>query len=530
MNFQLNILFEKLSESLDITPTEYKKAVDSYMSVGKWLEDGHESGYYTHSYSKPVIYPQGSINLGTIIRPLKNGKEAEYDIDLVCELQSIKELVDPDDVKNQIGDRIKDHNVYNEKLDEEGRRCWTLNYSQSSGSGLHIDILPCIPLDSNLGINITDYSKEKEIYSWRESNPKGFAEWFKNRNTTTSYFAESQKDYLFRTAFLEDGRTRIFSSIEDIPEQLIRTPLQRAIQVMKRHRDVMFKDNPSIKPISMIITTLSAHVYNGEDTVYQSLLNIVNKIAAHAGYLENQYFKLSEDIAKLGLINRRPNGEWYIPNPTNKDENFADKWHNDNHSKAKSFFHWIKKLQLDINSLNENITSDQLELKMKQLFGEDVTTRSFSKIRQGVIEKDFRTNDVSVKKTYSLGFPHRQNPIWPIVKKASIDIICRYYFGGQWLLLQNNGTPIPKNCKIEFTARTNVAGSYEVYWQVVNTGEEAALYGGLRGRIFKSTTYGTGALKQIENSLYKGMHFIVCFIVQNGVCVAMSDEFIVNIQ
>jgi hypothetical protein len=36
----------------------------------------------------------------------------------------------------------------------------------------------------------------------------------------------------------------------------VKTPLQQAVQILKRHRDMMFADDPEHKPISVIITTL----------------------------------------------------------------------------------------------------------------------------------------------------------------------------------------------------------------------------------------------------------------------------------
>ena len=51
-----------------------------------------------------------------------------------------------------------------------------------------------------------------------------------------------------------------FHRADDIPDALVRTPLQRAIQIMKRHRDVRFNAHRDQKhnPISMIITALAA--------------------------------------------------------------------------------------------------------------------------------------------------------------------------------------------------------------------------------------------------------------------------------
>lgn len=56
-----------------------------------------------------------------------------------------------------------------------------------------------------------------------------------------------------------------YTQAEDIPDALVRTPLQRAIQIMKRHRDMRFNGHrdEDHKPISMIITTLAAKLYEG---------------------------------------------------------------------------------------------------------------------------------------------------------------------------------------------------------------------------------------------------------------------------
>jgi len=38
-----------------------------------------------------------------------------------------------------------------------------------------------------------------------------------------------------------------------------------------------------------------------------------------------------------------------------------------------------------------------------------------------------------------------------------------------------------------------------------------------------------GYAKRIENTLYTVMHWVQCFVVVNGILVAKSDEFVINI-
>lgn len=100
---------------------------------------------------------------------------------------------------------------------------------------------------------------------------------------------------------------------------------------------------------------------------------------------------------------------------------------------------------------------------------------------------------------------------------------------GDWTKFRKDGPSLPKHCGLLFHAETNVVPPFAVYWQVVNTGEEASSANGLRGRVFPAGSAGTGGLIQKEATLYTGMHWIECFIVKDGKCVARSGEFAVNI-
>jgi hypothetical protein len=132
---------------------------------------------------------------------------------------------------------------------------------------------------------------------------------------------------------------------------------------MKRHRDVRFKGrrDEKHKPISMIITTLAARLYAGRASQYQTtrsvLRFIVETLEQHAALVDNR--QLLADVSRMQLI-RRVGDVWYIPNPVNphnpgdpadKGENFADRWHEDSHAKAKAFFQWVGWLRKDLDDL-----------------------------------------------------------------------------------------------------------------------------------------------------------------------------------
>jgi hypothetical protein len=76
---------------------------------------------------------------------------------------------------------------------------------------------------------------------------------------------------------------------------------------------------------------------------------------------------------------------------------------------------------------------------------------------------------------------------------------------------------------LEFVALVTGSPKGEIYWQVVNTGREAASNNDLRGRI------EPGTHTKVETAKYGGTHFVECFVVNKQVCVARSGPFVVKI-
>ena len=339
---QYSRFLDKVAENIDIPPGKYQDAVNRYQAVGRWLEDGD----YPGCSSKPNIYPQGSFALGTVVRPLRGGVEVGYDIDLVSELPINKELTTPHAVKKMVGDRLQESDTYQRLLDDEGKRCWTLEYSEKDEVGFHLDVLPCIPNPSRFGdTSVALTTKKNNQYSWSASNPKGYALWFNTRNQAAfDLVRTAQKRALLKRASV------IYSRVDDVPDQLVRTPLQRSVQIMKRHRDVKFNNtsNNDFAPISIIITTLAAHFYQNEPDTYSALRNIVTRLHSYAQFIENDSMDRSELL--FSPIKRTPDG-WYIGNPADPKENFADRWHEDNHARARAFFKWVANLNEDLLSI-----------------------------------------------------------------------------------------------------------------------------------------------------------------------------------
>lgn len=226
----------------------------------------------------------------------------------------------------------------------EKKRCWRLEYAD--GLSFHMDIVPCVPesdtgrgllkkrmvenskFDENLAQNVsqlavsitdnTDSTYAVVDENWRISNPEGYARWFETRMKTARLV-------------INEREMRFKASIDSLPYYQWKTPLQQVIQLLKRHRDTMFKNNEDSKPISVIITTLAAKSYKGESDLASALNTVLSEMDDHIS-------------AQAPMI----------PNPVNPAEDFADKWYDEKSAQYRlqeNFYKWLYQARADFSAL-----------------------------------------------------------------------------------------------------------------------------------------------------------------------------------
>lgn len=395
-------ILTQISQTLDISPSDFKRAQKRFNAVKDWLIDGeYKSGF------SPKIYLQGSFRLGTVVRPYKEDKDANFDIDQVCEL-SPKSHTEPSILKNDIGNRLKENSNYLRMLDEEGKRCWTLEYfSDDNSPGFHLDILPSLSARNGIEYQIDITHKETNKYSWSKSNPNGYYLWFKSKNIFSQEFMLEEKRKLY------EGNKNIYNVLEDVPTQLLRSPLQRAIQIMKRHRDVFFS-NKNNKPISIIITTITTHIRTSS-----SLIEVINEFVDYT--LERYESWLKEGYLVCDGILYFEEGVWIVPNPVDqgldksKIENFADKWNSDD-ALPNAFFEWVRQLKRDINRFIKSGVSDDLNLRTKNIGDGDSYSELLKKEVQQDIESGLGSNQ-NLLQLIHLGIEGKVD--WEFIKKVA---------------------------------------------------------------------------------------------------------------
>jgi hypothetical protein len=329
----LSLLLDGGVETLDISPDMQKTAIERYEEVGTFLAD------QTGGQSR--IYPQGSFRLGTVVRPAAGA--GEYDIDLVYCLPIAKESTTQEDLKERVGDLLGEYLGWKQECgDTDGpktcgpsRRCWTLHYPDL---GFHLDVLPSLP-DTEYpptGILLTDVN----LRLWQHSNPIGYANWFRGRS-------EMQRRLLELAA-------KRHINVADVPEWEVRTTLQRAVQVMKWHAMMRFTKTPELRPPSILITTLAAHAYNGEQDLFTATRDVLHRMDE---FIEHR------------------NGTWWVPNPAHEQENFVDKW-NEYPERRQAFRDWRRAIDV--------VLDDAVRLENKGL-----------KVIAGRLSEDFGTDPVN---------------------------------------------------------------------------------------------------------------------------------------
>lgn len=125
-------------------------------------------------------------------------------------------------------------------------------------------------------------------------------------------------------------------------------------------------------------------------------------------------------------------------------------------------------------------------------------------------------------------YSHRKSPHWPKSIQGTVEIKKCVVNGTT--TLSSNGWPIPDGCGLNYIAEVSgIFEPYEVWWQVVNTGEHASSFeGGLRGNFEKPKNINR-PLQQVESSQYTGKHWIQCYIVKDDYLVAESKPFFLNV-
>lgn len=358
-----------LWNEVDLPERAYELALNRYRDLGEWLARPNSS----LSDYDPHVFVQGSFAFGTPIRPVVEGEE--YDLDFTCKLRSgiSRATHTQKQLKTLIGDELAGYRAARniQKPLIEKNRCWRLGYRDELP--FHLDVVPGIRTEeprrqvlvesmqatglqyelaqeaARRALWITDMQDEHYDQisdDWPSSNPGGYKLWFRSRmrgSDLKRFLAEAQ--------------------VDPAPVYRSKTPLQQVVQLLKRHRDVMFRDEPMRKPASIILTTIAGQAYISGETISQALHRVL-----------------------LALEQVRQSDTDDIANPVNPAENFADRWTRPDcsHLHLKANFHrWVVEANRHFNLILSDTSSPLLIEVVEDAFAltfSESTRRQFAVI------------------------------------------------------------------------------------------------------------------------------------------------------
>lgn len=305
------------------------------------------------------VFPQGSIRLGTAIKPAPGAKgELEtVDADAVVWLDNADDA-QPHEVLKAIEKRFQEGSRVQAPI-KPLRRGIRIVYADES-PGFHIDVTPARNTATNAfseghgALLVPDREQ-----GWKASSPIAYSDWLK-RVSTLSLRVMAMDAMNFREGEMAKATQ------EDMPaygEYIDANVLRAAIKLLKRHRDLWALRNPNLtdyRPISAVLTTLAGRAYE----------KMVHEAAVRP--------EMRPLDALLQLIRLMPTfieggpGTWWVRNPVNQDENFAEKWNRPQkgHIYRNAFDDWHQSAQAAFQlGLQEMRSLNEFETEFSKAFG-----------------------------------------------------------------------------------------------------------------------------------------------------------------
>lgn len=335
-NRDLDEILDLVGLSVQLTPTQFERAETSYHAVADWLRKP-ESPVVAYA---PDIFAQGSLRLDTTVRPMSH---TEFDLDLVCLVQA-PESVSPAAVYDLLLKRMRANGTY-DKIIVEMPRCIRLDYA----GDYHLDIVPAIPDPASPAgaefMKIPDRPKQR----WRDTNPKGYSFWFDE---------QCKKLKLQEKA----ARFSMNANVEPLREPApayLKPPLRLSVQLFKRWRDVVFAGREHLAPSSIVLTTFSGVLYQGEHHPTDALVTILDGICVW-----------SQRVDPIEL-----------QNPSNPKECITDRW-KDNREAYDAFIAAVYDFRTAMHKLIDAGAYPHMIDELKELFGDTPVARAFNKFAE----------------------------------------------------------------------------------------------------------------------------------------------------
>ncbi len=348
----LDLLLADIAIRIQLSRTDYARAVQRYESVSQWIERDRS---LLHGLVE-LFCAQGSMAIGATIAA--RGTD-EFDIDVVVQLL-LAGNVSPETPLDVLYEAIRGEpgsRYY--RMTKRRTRCVTVEYED----GMHIDFTPAVRRwgtpDRESWIFHHRPEAPDEPSRRLVANPYGFAEWYTECTPPDGPFVDF---YMQRADSYERALLKIEADAEPVPPQqpaLKKSNATIALQLVKRWRNVQYESRSGRRPPSIMIAKLVADAANRTDGLGEELLIQAEHLLAKFQAAQNRNTLVS------------------IVNPVCHQDVLTDRWPATLAEQA-IFVKDLTDLVAKLKRLHSGCDLGEMKKIMAGLFGEAPTERVFS--------------------------------------------------------------------------------------------------------------------------------------------------------
>ncbi|WP_341022005.1 nucleotidyltransferase [Brevundimonas diminuta] len=345
----LDAVLAEIALNLQLPPGLHAKAVERSEAVRKYIERPGSPLFGRVSY----FYPQGSMRIDATIST--RGTDDEYDIDIVAEIFGGDAR--PEALLDDLYAALAD---YPAQRVVRQTRCVTVYYAD----GMHLDVTPARRTAAKEKESVIAHAKggaEPGIYV--PMNAYAFGQWYTDRTPTEETFAKAMNKRLYA----QDGMVFAEAESDDVPAQtplIIKSVTTVALQLLKRHRNILYADVTGRIPPSILLSCHAGHAAVPGMRLAEMLIRQARWTA-----------RAIDEAARQGRL-------LSVANPEHAGELFTDRWP-ESQSQQQAYAAALHKLANGLEALRTaDVQLEDLQQWMRAQFGERVVTRSIQKFNE----------------------------------------------------------------------------------------------------------------------------------------------------
>lgn len=347
----LDAVLAEIALNLQLPPGLHAKAVERSEAVRKYIERPGSPLFGRVSY----FYPQGSMRIDATIST--RGTDDEYDIDIVAEIFGGDPR--PEALLDDLYAALADYPV--QRVVRQ-TRCVTVYYAD----GMHLDVTPARRTAAKDKESVIAHAKGgagAEPGNYVPMNAYAFGQWYTDRTPTEETFAKAMNERLYA----QDGMVFAEAESDDVPAQtplIIKSVTTVALQLLKRHRNILYADATGRIPPSILLSCHAGHAAVPGMRLAEMLIRQARWTA-----------RAIDEAARLGRL-------LSVANPEHAGELFTDRWP-ESQSQQQAYAAALHKLANSLEALRTaDVQLEDLQQWMRAQFGERVVTRSIHKFNE----------------------------------------------------------------------------------------------------------------------------------------------------